>query len=158
MSTRVERIAAIKSIITTHELGSQEEVLQALAREGFVFTQGTLSRDMKHLKVSKAANASGRYVYVLPEETNFKRVHEGRLGNVVSPTGFVSIDFSGNMGVIHTRPGHASSIAYNIDAAGIKDILGTIAGDDTIFIVIRNGVAEDEIIEELTVAIPDIRM
>lgn len=157
MSTRVERIAAIKSIITTHELSSQEEVLQALAREGFVFTQGTLSRDMKHLKVAKAANANGKYVYVLPTETMYKRVHRVHSPEVVTPTGFVSIDFSGNMGVIHTRPGHASSIAYNIDASKIEDILGTIAGDDTIFIVIRNGVSEEEIIDELTVAIPDIK-
>ncbi|MCQ2220190.1 MAG: arginine repressor [Prevotella sp.] len=157
MSTRVERIAAIKSIITTHELSSQEEVLQALAREGFVFTQGTLSRDMKHLKVAKAANANGKYVYVLPTETMYKRVHRAHSPEVVTPTGFVSIDFSGNMGVIHTRPGHASSIAYNIDASKIEDILGTIAGDDTIFIVIRNGVSEEEIIDELTVAIPDIK-
>lgn len=157
MSTRVERIAAIKSIITTHELSSQEEVLQALAQEGFVFTQGTLSRDMKHLKVAKAANANGKYVYVLPTETMYKRVHRAHSPEVVTPTGFVSIDFSGNMGVIHTRPGHASSIAYNIDAAKIDDILGTIAGDDTIFIVIRNGVGEEEIIDELTVAIPDIK-
>lgn len=157
MSSRIERIAAIKSIITTQELSSQEEVLQALAREGFVFTQGTLSRDMKHLKVAKAANANGKYVYVLPTETMYKRVHNSHHPEVVTPTGFMSIDFSGNMGVIHTRPGHASSVAYNIDTAGIQDILGTIAGDDTIFIVIRNGVSEQNIIEELTAAIPDIK-
>ena len=64
---------------------------------------------------------------------------------MLSVSGFISITFSGNMGVIKTRPGYASSIAYNIDNSDIEDILGTIAGDDTIFIVIRDGADTNEI-------------
>ena len=60
--------------------------------------------------------------------------------------GFVSINFSGNMGVIKTRPGYASAIAWNIDSSDIPQILGSIAGDDTIFIVIREGVSHDEVV------------
>lgn len=138
-------------------MSSQEEVLKALARKGFVFTQGTLSRDMKLLKVAKAANAKGKYVYVLPNETMYKRVHRYQDPELVSHTGFLSIKFSGNMGVIHTRPGHASSIAYNIDNSNLDEILGTIAGDDTIFIVIRQGVSEEDVIDSLSAVIPDIK-
>ena len=64
---------------------------------------------------------------------------------MLSASGFISINFSGNMGVIKTRPGYASSIAYNLDNSEIEDILGTIAGDDTIFIVIREGADTAEI-------------
>ena len=72
-------------------------------------------------------------------------------------SGFLSIHFTGNLGVIKTRPGYASSIAYNIDSGDMPSILGTIAGDDTIFIAIREGVSQDRVITELSYAIPDIR-
>lgn len=68
--------------------------------------------------------------------------------------GFLSINFSGNMGVIKTRPGYASSIAYNIDNSDIPEILGTIAGDDTIFIVRKDGSTEREVLEGLRGIIP----
>ena len=71
--------------------------------------------------------------------------------------GFLSINFSGNMGVIKTRPGYASSIAYNIDNNHISEILGTIAGDDTIFIVIKQGVTKDEVIDALSDVVPNMR-
>ena len=71
-------------------------------------------------------------------------------------SGFLSINFSGNMGVIRTRPGYASSIAYNIDNSDVPDVLGTIAGDDTIFIVIKEGTDYDDIVDELSYIIPDI--
>ena len=71
--------------------------------------------------------------------------------------GFLSIHFSGNMGVIKTRPGYASSIAYNIDNSQIDEIIGTIAGDDTIFIVIKQGASKDEVIEALSEVVPNMR-
>jgi transcriptional regulator of arginine metabolism len=71
--------------------------------------------------------------------------------------GFLSINFSGNMGVIKTRPGYASSIAYNIDNSQIDEILGTIAGDDTIFIVIKQGVTKNEVTEALRDVVPNIK-
>ena len=111
-----------------------------------MLTQATLSRDLKQLKVAKAASMNGKYVYVLPNETMYKRVHKPLSATaMLSASGFISINFSGNMGVIKTRPGYASSIAYNLDNSEIEDILGTIAGDDTIFIVIREGADTAEI-------------
>ena len=132
--------------------------MKALAQEGFVVTQATLSRDMKQLKVAKATNMSGKYFYVLPNETLYKRVSSPkRAAEMLLTSGFVSINFSGNMGVIKTRPGYASSLAYNIDNGGIPEIIGTIAGDDTIFIVIKEGFLYEDIIEELRNIIPDIK-
>lgn len=101
---------------------------------------------------------NGKYVYVLPNETMYKRVSTPRSAmEMLQSSGFVSINFSGNMGVIKTRPGYASSIAYNIDNSSIPQILGTIAGDDTIFIVIKQGVSELDVIDGLSMVIPNIR-
>lgn len=148
----------LKMLISSMELGSQEEVLQALKKEGYELTQATLSRDLKQLKVAKAASMSGKYVYVLPNETMYRRITTARpASEMLIVPGFVSINFSGNMGVIRTRPGYASSIAYNIDNSGNPHILGTIAGDDTIFIVVKEGVSPKKVIESLAQVIPDIK-
>lgn len=152
-----DRLAALRLIITSHELSSQDEVLLALSRQGYEVTQSTLSRDMKRLKIAKTATADGKYVYAIPNETAYRRQHKPRPVVDLPPTvGFKAIQFSGNMGVIRTRPGFASSIASNIDNAALDAVIGTIAGDDTIFIVIREGVKHVEVIDQLTSVIPEI--
>ena len=155
---KTDRLEALKMIISSQELGSQSELLTALDKEGFHLTQATLSRDLKQLKVAKAASMDGKYVYVLPNETMYRRVKTPRRASEMQLTsGFLSINFSGNMGVIRTRPGYASSIAYNIDNNDVPDVLGTIAGDDTIFIVIKEGADNADVIDELSYIIPDIQ-
>lgn len=157
MRAKNRRMEVLKMLISSKDMGSQEEVLQALRNEGYLITQATLSRDMKQLKVAKAASMNGKYVYVLPNETMYKRVASPQtVREMMQSTGFRSINFSGNMGVIKTRPGYASSIAYNIDNSDIPEILGTIAGDDTIFIVKRTGVTNEEVIEGLRHILPNI--
>ena len=148
MKTKDRRLEAIKMIISGKEVGSQEEVLNELRKEGFTLTQATLSRELKQLKVAKAASMNGKYVYVLPNETMYRRSHKPlSAGEMLSNPGFLSINFSGNLGVIKTRPGYASSIAYNIDNSNVPEILGTIAGDDTIIIVLREGVDHNALID-----------
>ena len=134
MSTKTERLDTIKIIISSQEISSQEELLQALAREGFELTQATLSRDLKQLQVAKAANAAGKYVYVLPNDIMYKRSRVYDASEMLVNNGFVSLHFSGNIAVIRTRPGYASSMAYDIDNRECEAILGTIAGDDTIML------------------------
>lgn len=150
MKVKASRLEALKMLISSKELSNQEEVLQALKVEGFLLTQATLSRDLKQLKVAKAASMNGKYVYVLPNETMYKRIHKPLSPTEMMQTpGFVSINFSGNMGIIKTRPGYANNIAYNIDSSDIPQIIGTIAGDDTIFIVIKEGETPEEVKESL---------
>ncbi|MBM6992401.1 MAG: arginine repressor [Prevotella sp.] len=150
MKIKDRRLEAIKMIISSKELGSQEDVLAELKREGFTLTQATLSRDFKQLKVAKAASMNGQYVYVLPNETMYKRVRKPLSATEMMQTpGFLSINFSGNIGVIRTRPGYASSIAYNLDNNNVPEILGTIAGDDTIFIVLKEGTDREAVIQGL---------
>lgn len=158
MGQKNDRLDTLRMLFSSQELCSQEDVLKALRKEGFNVTQATLSRDMKQLKVAKAAMASGKYIYVLPTETMYKRVQKPMTAReMLLTSGFKSIHFSGNIGVVKTRPGYASSIAYNIDNAKIDEILGTIAGDDTIFIVFVDGTTENEAINALSYIIPDIK-
>lgn len=157
MKEKKNRLETLRMIISSCELGSQDELLEALQNEGFKLTQATLSRDLKQLKVAKAATMNGNYVYVLPNVTMYKRVSTPtQVKEMMQVPGFLSINFSGNMGVIKTRPGYASSIAYNIDNSDIPQIIGTIAGDDTIFIVIRQGVAQDEVVKALSEVVPNM--
>ena len=158
MKVKTNRLEALRLIISSQQLGSQDELLNALQKEGFKLTQATLSRDLKQLKVAKAASMSGNYVYVLPNETMYKRVSTpNSIREMMKVPGFISINFSGNMGIFKTRPGYASSIAWNIDNSDVPEILGTIAGDDTIFIVIKEGVKHQDVVEALTDVVPNMK-
>ena len=153
---KADRLAALRLVILNNELESQEEVMQALRRQHIDVAQPTVSRDLVYLKVAKATSADGRKYYVLPNEDDYRRQHRPEpKKDLPLVTGFESIQFSGNMAV-KTRPGFASSIASNIDAAALKDVLGTIAGDDTIFIVIREGASHVDIVDELSSVLPDM--
>ena len=158
MKVKNNRLEALRLIISSQQLGSQDELLNALQKEGFKLTQATLSRDLKQLKVAKAASMSGNYVYVLPNETMYKRISSpNSIREMMKVPGFISINFSNNIGIIKTRPGYASSIAWNIDNSNVPEILGTIAGDDTIFIVTKEGIRHQEVIEALSDVVPNMR-
>ena len=158
MKEKNNRLEALRLIISSQQIGSQEELLNALQKEGFQLTQATLSRDLKQLKVAKAATMSGNYVYVLPNESMYKRVSTpSSAREMMQIPGFISISYSGNMGVIKTRPGYASAIAWNIDRGDLPQILGTIAGDDNIFVVIKEGVSHREVTEALSKVVPNMK-
>ena len=107
---------------------------------------------------AKEESINGKYIFVLPNDTLYKRVDKPLpVTDMLSSTGFLSIRFSGNMAVIKTRPGYASSIAFNIDDANLPDILGTVAGADTILMVIKAGKMPEEIIHQLQNVDPSIR-
>ena len=157
MKKKEDRLDAIKMIISSQEIGSQEEMLNELKKEGFQLTQATLSRDLKQLKVAKAANINGNYVYVLPNDIMYKRPTDLNPTEMLMHTGFISLDYSGNIAVIRTKPGYASSMAYDIDNRICYDILGTIAGDDTIMLILREGARHDDVKNFLSQIIPNIK-
>ncbi len=158
MKTKNDRIETLRRLILTTEMSSQEEVLAALAREGHVVPQSTLSRYFKQLKVAKAMGLGGKYVYVLPTEPMYRRIHSQHATSaMLQMPGFRSLDFSGNIGVVHTAPGYAAAIASNIDAAGIPEILGTVAGDDTIIMVVKEGATADDVMKSLSAIMSDKR-
>ncbi len=158
MKGKKERIETIKMLISSKELCCQEEVLNELINEGFEVTQATLSRDMKQLKIAKASSMNGKYVYVLPNETMYKRITKPKTAKqMMQAPGFVSINYSQNIAVIKTRPGYASAIAYNIDNSNIDEIMGTIAGDDTIITVLKEGADHARFENELSQVIPNLK-
>ena len=126
MKKKTNRLDTIKMLISSREICSQDELLELLKREGLGVTQATLSRDLKQLKVAKASSMTGKYVYVLPNSTVYRRLPEkdSPVQEMMKYTGFVSINFSSNIAVIRTRPGYASSVAYDIDNRDFDEVLG----------------------------------
>ena len=125
------RLQAIRKIVSLNSLESQEDLLKALKDEGFVSTQTTLSRDLKQLRISKVRVRSGLSVYALPREGQFEPVPTLEEINQTK----WRLNFSGNLMVVHTPPGHASMVAYDIDNIKHPFFLGTVAGDDTVLVV-----------------------
>lgn len=157
MKSKAERLETIKMLISSKEYCSQDDILKSLSKEGIVVTQATLSRDMKQLKIAKAASMNGKYVFVLPNETMYRRVlNPPPAHEMLQTPGFLSINFTSNLAIIRTRPGYASAIAYDIDNSNSLGVLGTIAGDDTIFVAIDADVERRTIIRELNNIIPGI--
>ena len=143
MSTKKERLDAICRIIQTEKIGNQEELLKQLENSGFQVTQATLSRDIKQLKVIKVHDGDRNYVYRLPD-------YSALMQPVKEQTQYhPNIEFSGNLAVVKTRPGYAMGIASDIDTHAPCEILGTIAGDDTILIIPREGISRDKIVKAL---------
>ena len=157
MKVKNSRLEALKMLISSMELSSQEEVLKELEKEGFKLTQATLSRDLKQLKVAKAASMNGKYVYVLPNETMYRRVTTPRKATeMMQRSGYISVNISGQLAIVKTRPGYASALAYDIDNSDSPYILGSIAGDDTIFIALREGASRGQVLEALSYVITEI--
>jgi len=150
MSAKKDRLITIRNIIRGHAVESQEELLNLLKSEGFEVTQATLSRDIKQLKISKIPDAEGNYIYTLPQENNYTISSLQEKSKEQVPYGFATIEFSGQLAVMKTRPGYASAVASDIDARAQHEIMGTIAGDDTILIIPREGITRKEIIEVLS--------
>lgn len=150
MKNKEERLAAITNLVTNEEIGSQEELLQELNTFGFDLTQATLSRDLKLLKVIKAPGKDGRYVYSLPKKSQALLDINGAM----SINGIVSLIFSGNMAVVKTHPGFANGIASIIDNHLPQSVIGTIAGDDTILLVLKEGGSQREVSNALSKIIP----
>lgn len=160
MKVKNSRLDAIRLILSTQEIGSQEELLSELEKEGFKLTQATLSRDLHQLRVVKTVGVQGRYRYVLTRPHQYHHAGEqGEVRAVTTPqevTGFLSIKFSGNIAVIHTKPSYASTLAYHIDNYDFPEIIGTIAGDDTVMMIIAENVTRAAVLRVLRTIIPNI--
>ena len=160
MKVKNSRLDAIRLILSTQEIGSQEELLSVLAQEGFKLTQATLSRDLHQLRVVKTVGLQGRYRYVLTRP--HQQRHESKSDDVRPVTtpqdtsGFMSIKFSGNMAVIRTKPSYASTLAYHIDNHDFPEILETIAGDDTVMLVVAEDATRGAVLRALRSIIPNI--
>lgn len=153
---KIERLKAIKQIIRNNRVSSQEQLLEWLTEKGLQVTQATLSRDLKFLKVGKVPDTAGGFYYKLPEAESMKETRAGFYRDL--ERGCISISFSGNLAVLHTMPGHANSAAFALDNLELPEITGTIAGDDTILIILHEGAAKNEFACTLQQIIPDLEV
>ena len=133
---KTQRQAKILEIVTTKDIETQEQLLQELQDAGVYSTQATISRDIKELRIVKEMTSFGTYRYT----TSSKEVagtFSSRLNTIFREcvTGF---DYAQNIVVIHTLPGLASAAGSAVDAMSMSFVLGTLAGDDTVMIVMRD--------------------
>ncbi len=149
------RLEVIKLIISSQEFTKQDDLLRELAKAGFPTTQATLSRDLHQLRITKGHNEHGELVFMLPEQRRYQRVSDTHLTvQRMNQLGALSVKFSGNIAVVRTPPGHAAHVAYDIDNAHIDEVLGTVAGDDTIFIVLDEEAERPQVLNKLAEIIP----
>ena len=141
MSSKQERHRIIREVVGKGKVASQEELAEILEGNGIQVAQATLSRDIRDLGITKQHDDGG-YFYSLPGQI---ATLENVAGPVNASLSIGSIAFSGNIAVIKTRPGHADMVASMIDESALKEIIGTIAGDDTIFMVIREGFSSEDV-------------
>lgn len=131
---KMTRHAKIKEIIDKNKIETQEDLAAALRSEGIEVTQATVSRDIKELMLVKVPDANGHYHYAYPKEHNML-LTPGRLERTFQDS-IVSIKATDCLVVVRTLPGTAQAVAYAIDYMKWPEILGTIAGDDTVFVAI----------------------
>ncbi|MBC6448526.1 arginine repressor [Actinokineospora xionganensis] len=152
-STRAARQARIVELVSERAIRSQTELATLLGAEGIDVTQATLSRDLDELGAVKLRGADGGApVYVIPEDGNPVRGVQGgtaRLIRLLSEL-LVSADSSANLAVLRTPPGAAGFLASAIDRAALIDIVGTIAGDDTLMVIVRPPLCGQDLAERFT--------
>jgi len=156
MKDRLKRQVEIRKIIQNGSVHSQDELLVELKAKSFDLTQATLSRDLKELQIAKVPHPAKGYVYVIQDEERNISKPEAKRVNFLAD-GFRDLRFSGNLAVLRTLPGYASSFAAIIDRANSWEILGTIAGDDTILIIQKEGISKLDLINTLIKIMPNLK-
>lgn len=147
------RLQLIRMIVSNQPISSQYALLEELDKAGFISTQTTLSRDLKLLRISKVRARSGESVYVLPNDGQHMPAPQAPEELNIAKW---AVMFSGNLMVVHTPPGHASMVAYDIDRARESLFLGTVAGDDTVLVVLAEGAERAEITRRIQKIIPSL--
>ena len=124
----------ILELINKYEIETQDELMEFLGQEGYLVTQATVSRDIRDLDLVKVAMPGGSYKYVVSGVSKKQRGHAGSISHAIANT-VISIRCAQNMIVIKTSAGMAQAVAIAIDRISDDDILGSVAGDDTIFVM-----------------------
>lgn len=143
---KISRHAKILEIIERNPIETQEELAEELKKSGYNITQATVSRDIKELKLVKVLDENGIYKYASLKEQD--SMLSERLVRVFTES-VLSVDYAGNIVVIKTFSGAANAAAEALDVIDFKEVVGTLAGDDTIFILVRNADNVEVVIEKL---------
>lgn len=131
---KTQRQHKIAKILETEQITNQARLVELLKKDGVVATQATVSRDLEELGAIKVRIPGGDTVYAIPELPQDRVAPEDHLRRVLGDW-VVEVRWSGNLVVLRTPPGSAHVVASALDRAGLSDIIGTVAGDDTILVV-----------------------
>lgn len=146
---KVRRLEAIKSIVSKELVQNQEELQKLLGQQGFAVTQATLSRDLRELGIVKVHDPEhGVYRYRDSKMGKILPIEPRR--NRFTVETIKSVEFSGNQGVVKTYPGFAGAVASVIDDNVHTGIMGTIAGDDVVLLILRDGVSIPLLMDEIS--------
>ena len=149
-NTPSSRAGLIRSLVENHRIHNQEELIAKMAEQGVSVTQATLSRYLKKLQIYKQTDVSGESWYRIPSSAA-----------TVSPAStaanhILSVSFSGQLGVIHTHPGCAGMVGAIVDSHSHPCLMGTIAGDDTLLLLLRQDTQHEELLAFLSGFVPGI--
>lgn len=145
---KARRHMKIQGLIAKEPIHTQEELAEKLREEGFDVTQATVSRDIKELGLIKVPTSDDEYRYAIPGEKHPSNLHE-RMKRMLRET-VVSINDSENLVLIRTIPGNAHALASILDNSNWEEVIGTVAGDDTILLVVKPKEAVPEVLARLS--------
>ena len=141
------RYNKIKEIVQSQSIETQEELANALLAEGIEVTQATVSRDIKELMLIKIPTGDGHYRYALSPEENVV-LSRSRINRLFQDS-IIRVDSALNQIVLHTIPGSASAVAFSVDHAKWSEVIGTLAGDDTILLICRSVEEVDSVLNRI---------
>ena len=136
----------ILEIVNRYHVETQDDLIDRLLVEGFSVTQATVSRDIRELQLSKVLTSKGSYRYVAPKK---EEMVAGMKINAALVDSILSVDYAQNIVVVRTFPGLAQAVAAGIDNLALAEVLGCVAGDDTIMVVARNETTAKSISERI---------
>jgi transcriptional regulator of arginine metabolism len=146
--TKNQRQHLVAKLLAQHAVTNQEQLVALLGEEGVTATQATVSRDLDDLGAIKVRAGAGEPVYAIPELPKDQRAPEDHLRRALGDW-VVEVASSGNMVVLRTPPGTANVVGSALDRSGLPEVLGTVAGDDTLFVVVAEGRTGAEVAAQL---------
>jgi transcriptional regulator of arginine metabolism len=147
--SKTQRQHRVARLLADHAVTSQARLVELLAADGVTATQATVSRDLEDMGAIKVRVAGGDTVYAVPELPSDQLAPESHLRRVFSEW-VVQVAHSGNLVVLRTPPGSAHVVASALDRSGWDDVLGTVAGDDTLVVIVAEGVSGATMAERLS--------
>lgn len=146
--TKNQRQHLVAKLLSQHAVASQEQVVALLADEGVTATQATVSRDLDDLGAIKVRAGAGETVYAIPELPKDQRAPEDHLRRTLGDW-VVEVASSGNLVVLRTPPGTANVVGSALDRSGMPEVIGTVAGDDTLLVVVAEGLTGAQVADQL---------
>lgn len=146
--TKNQRQHLVGKLLSQHAVASQEQLVALLADEGVTATQATVSRDLDDLGAIKVRAGAGETVYAIPELPKDQRAPEDHLRRTFADW-VVEVASSGNLVVLRTPPGTANVVGSALDRSGMPEVIGTVAGDDTLFVVVAEGLTGAQVADQL---------